>query len=342
MREGYSENVQSILAAHPFAVALRSVARSVVLVPAWRSKSDFGDNRVKDRETVRHILTVARSEPCVMAALRRICSEVAPGSLAHQPSDGQIVEAVVEAISRGVIYVVKAEETWARVAPATPDFIINYASIAARFAPTANPHDFFRFLGNNLPEPWCDAYSRMPGSGGQIVHVSDQGYIFLFDLGVERVVVAFGTSRYNPNKRDSDRMGEFLGAVADQASLNRIEAAAATPELGQQRRNAAQLGWRERFFRAYGHKFDRGHFMSHRQGGGLDINLFPQRADINQGHGEEGVAYRAMERACVDDAGKVFCFSRPIYDDRSWVPAQLEYGVAYEPRRILVKVFPNK
>jgi hypothetical protein len=81
--------------------------------------------------------------------------------------------------------------------------------------------------------------------------------------------------------------------------------------------------------------------MSHRQGGGLDINLFPQRADVNQGRSTQGKTYRAMERACVANPG-TFCFSRPIYDDQTWVPAELDYGVLYSPRTVDVRTFPNK
>jgi len=80
--------------------------------------------------------------------------------------------------------------------------------------------------------------------------------------------------------------------------------------------------------------------MSHRQGGGLDINLFPQRTDVNQGHGRLGVLYRTMERTCVAD--QVFCFSRPLYDDESWVPYRLEYGVCQHRNRWSVEVFPNR
>jgi len=81
--------------------------------------------------------------------------------------------------------------------------------------------------------------------------------------------------------------------------------------------------------------------MSHRQAGGLDINLFPQRADINQGHSALGKQYRAMERDAVTHRN-TFVFSRPLYDDKSWVPAELEYGLLYGRSHVEVKRFPNK
>jgi len=51
-----------------------------------------------------------------------------------------------------------------------------------------------------------------------------------------------------------------------------------------------------------------------------------------------------METACVakHGAAPIFCCSRPIYDDGSWVPAQLEYAVIYNPHRMNVRAFPNK
>lgn len=121
-------------------------------------------------------------------------------------------------------------------------------------------------------------------------------------------------------------MSGFLGKVTNKNDLKRIAAEAPSVETAKGRQNMAKLSWRERFFRTHSQKYDRGHFMSHRQGGGLDINLFPQRADINQGHGTLGAKYRAMEKACVAAPG-IFCFSRPIYDDKSCVPAELDYGV---------------
>jgi hypothetical protein len=170
------------------------------------------------------------------------------------------------------------------------------------------------FLFEDLPALWCDSYRRMPNGPVQIVEVIDQGYTFLFDLGASRVVAAYGNARHNPLKRDSARMAGFLG-------------------------NTAGLSWRERFFATHYDRYDRGHFMSHRQGGGLDINLFPQRADINQGRTALGQQYRAMERHCASIAG-TFCFSRPIYD-RTWVPAALDYGAMYGPH-LRAKRFPNK
>ena len=255
----------------------------------------------------------------------------------------QVIEAATAAVVAGHIYAVIADAP--DDSPENPP--ISYNRLAARYLssnPAMQEAGFFGFLYQQLPGLCCDAYAPMPGSGDQIVQLGDHGYDFLFDLGAERVVAAFGTSRYNPGARDSGRMAGFLGQVTGSAELQRLAPQAGSPQALRDRLDKAKLTWRDRFFQTYGHKYDRGHFMSHRQGGGLDINLFPQRADINQGRTPLGVEYRAMETACVAKPGvePVFCCSRPIYDDHSWVPAQLEYAVIYNPQRIHARTFPNK
>ena len=197
---------------------------------------------------------------------------------------------------------------------AKPD--IDYRAVVAGAAAGAGQAALHALLFERLPDLWCERYEAMPNDGTEIVELEDDGYRFLFDLTAERVVAAFGLSGHNPGRRDASRMAGFL------------------PKTGG-------MSYRERFLASHGHRYDRGHFMSHRQGGGLDINLFPQRADINQGRSALGSQYRAMERAAVTHRG-TFVFSRPIYDDRSWVPAELEYGLVFSRTHVDVKRFPNK
>lgn len=191
-----------------------------------------------------------------------------------------------------------------------------------------------------LPDLWCDAYARMPGRRIDIVQVSDD-YEFLFDLGCERVVAAFGISRFNPERRDSSRMAGFLGEEKSAAKLDALAKAAPNAREAKRRRHLAGLSFRERFFETHGDRYDRGHFMSHRQGGQLDINLFPQLASVNQGKSVEGKVYRAMETDCAANPD-TFCFSRPIYDDDTWVPIALEYGIFRSPTSLQHTTFPNR
>jgi hypothetical protein len=161
-------------------------------------------------------------------------------------------------------------------------------------------------LGRALPPLWCEAYETMPGSGGEIVAVEQGSYTYLFDLVAERVVVAYGLSAKAVGKRDASRMRGFLGRMSDR----------------------------------FAGRGDKGHIMSHAQGGGMDINLFPQRADINRGRSLQGRLYREMERACAANPGS-FCFSRLLYDDPSWVPHEIEYGVLHHPTQFRIERFTN-
>lgn len=211
-----------------------------------------------------------------------------------------------------------------------------YDTLAAEFQGSIDHASFASFLYDVLPDRWCDAYQHMANDDAAIVQVSDEGYDFLFDLVAERVVVAFGLSRTNPASRDRSRMQGFLGR-GSLSSQNR----AAMRKAGALRPDLSGLSWRERFLVTHGADYDRGHFISHLQGGGLDINLFPQLSHVNQGRSPEGREYRNMERWCAAHPG-TFCFSRPIYCDTTWVPHRLEYGMQTGPRELVVRVFPNK
>jgi hypothetical protein len=344
MPRPYREDVRALSKQYPFGVVLPFPDKFVVLIPAQWSKSDYHAVRLVEESIVRKALSGFRADFTAVAGMRRLLADNT--SLANSASllDGnRVVEAATAAIVAGHIYAVIAEIP---VDPADNP-AIDYNGLAARYRSTsgaASEAGFFTFLLQQLPGLCCDAYDLMAGAGGEIVQLTDHGYEFLFDLGAERVVAAFGITQYNPGRRDSDRMGDFLGQVTSKAELQRIASRAGSARAGRERVEKARLTWRDRFFQTHGHQYDRGHFMSHRQGGGLDVNLFPQRADINQGRGALGAEYRAMETACVARPGvaPVFCCSRPLYDDGSWVPAKLEYAVIYNPNRINARTFPNK
>lgn len=71
---------------------------------------------------------------------------------------------------------------------------------------------------------------------------------------------------------------------------------------------------------------DRGHFVAHTAGGGLDLNLFPQLATLNRGRSQEGRLWRQMENYAAEHPGTPL-FARPIYRDSSWRPAMIELGL---------------
>lgn len=171
------------------------------------------------------------------------------------------------------------------------------------------------YLNKTLPRIWESEY---PG-GGQLLTVTLGGkqgqngaVSTLFDLQArgsstdDRVVAVWGLSKPEPaDTRDKGRMAGFLKGAWSTAYAGR----------------------------------DRGHFFAHTMGGGTDINLFPQVASVNRG-GE----WRRMEEYAADNPG-TFCFIRPVYEDRSWTPAMLEYGIyklpPNDPLQFWGNVFPN-
>lgn len=174
----------------------------------------------------------------------------------------------------------------------------------------------------------CDDYDKMTSGESNIVSMEIEGYEYVFDLSLERVVGAFGYSYVSEQERDKKYMSDFLGRVQSKKKLE---------NLTDSQQGEAGKSFRRRFQDKYGADFDRGHFISMRQGGVYDINLFPQRSDINQGKIDE---WRDFERRCVANPG-TFCFVRPFYEDDSWVPTELEYGILVDGN-LESKMFPNR
>lgn len=159
---------------------------------------------------------------------------------------------------------------------------------------------------NDLISLWEDLYDNMTGIENQLVNFSDGHYQCIFDLDYERVVCFYGLTKPNYELRDRIRQAGFI-----------------------------------RGFSKYYNGKDRGHFLSHRQGGGMDINFFPQKKEVNRGWSPAGKVYRMIERFCSKNKD-IFCFARPIYsaDNRTWDPNSLEYGIVeYDQYRVLL--FPN-
>jgi hypothetical protein len=86
---------------------------------------------------------------------------------------------------------------------------------------------------------------------------------------------------------------------------------------------------------------DKGHFIAHAAGGGLAVNIFAQRRDINRGWTPRGRVYRCMERYCIANPG-TFCFSRAIYDDDSSRPSEIEFGILLDVDMLWVERFENR
>jgi hypothetical protein len=165
-----------------------------------------------------------------------------------------------------------------------------------------------------LEDAWLAAYSDMCDHKKNVMEFQDHGFTFLYDQASmnsaevdDRLVAAYGLSIETAEKRDASRIQGLLGGGID------------IPGKG---------------------KFDKGHVLAHSMGGGTDVNLFPQRPELNRGISEEGKKYREMEKYAADHPG-TFVFSRLIYSDKSWVPISLEYGLLMPEGRLWAERFTN-
>jgi len=109
--------------------------------------------------------------------------------------------------------------------------------------------DIVADLPGRLVPLWCDDYGATNAAAELVeVSVAEPGgppFAYLFDLTLQRNVVAWGVPGYVTHKRDASRMaGHPLGGDS---------------------------------------KYHRGHLMSHGTGGGTDINLVPQLGSLNIG-----------------------------------------------------------
>ncbi|CAN5815744.1 hypothetical protein BH11GEM1_BH11GEM1_29580 [soil metagenome] len=188
----------------------------------------------------------------------------------------------------------------------SPDPSQEYATVAATLAADLSPC-------------WLDEYYTMCTHTPNILHFEVDGFAHLFDLSSDpsastvaaqtddRLVAVFGYSQPPVAARDASRMRGFLGGG---------------------------------LMAADGDAVDKGHFIGHFLGGGTDVNLFPQRSELNRGWSDPGKVFRSMERAAAARPG-TFVFARPLYTDGTWHPTSLEYGLLTADLRLWVERFSN-
>jgi hypothetical protein len=115
------------------------------------------------------------------------------------------------------------------------------------FISTFARSDMVAEIGDVLIPIWCDDYAFTSPSA-QIVEVetgeSGASFSYLFDLTLDRNIVACGIPSASKHQRDRSRMA------------------------GHPLANSA--------------RYDRGHLMANATGGGCDINLVPQLAKVNR------------------------------------------------------------
>jgi hypothetical protein len=132
---------------------------------------------------------------------------------------------------------------------------------------------------------WCDEYVGTH-KDVDLVEINLEAAVYWFDLVYERVVIAYGVSSVPDAPRDVARIRRFPNvSIGVNKTMGEVS------------------------FEA-----DRGHFLSHTAGGELDVNLFPQRREVNRGWSSSGKLFRRMEKVAAENPG-TFHFHRALYDD---------------------------
>jgi hypothetical protein len=196
-----------------------------------------------------------------------------------------------------------------------PMHTIAYAEILAR-APAFPPAELIGFLKEELPPAWLAAYKHMCRGPTNVLAVPVSGFEYMFDYSSELVVT---------------------GEVAEnEVQEDRVVAAHGISKAPARTRDASRI----RGFPSDADRGDRGHFLAHSAGGGLEINLFHQAASLNRGWSTSGKIYRSMERYCARNPGTYF-FSRPVYHDQTARPTSVEFGILKSDRTMWIELFTN-
>lgn len=167
-----------------------------------------------------------------------------------------------------------------------------------------------KFLSEELPFVWRDAYVEMTSHSVNVVRWQYGSFEYMFDDYAS--LESRGTVPYA-----ADVEGRLIGVLG-----------CSSPKTT--RRDDYRLkGWVGATEKIFGPGWDKGHFIAHTIGGvvdGLEANVFVQRRDLNRGWSPDGKRFREMEKYCVSNPG-TFCFSRPLYTDQTAKPAFVEFGV---------------
>lgn len=201
---------------------------------------------------------------------------------------------------------------------------VDYEEILAA-SPDLGIDGLIVFLSSVLPREWAAVYRALNPHCADLSIPTVSGFDYLFDSS--SLFVARG------------------GLAADTAVADRVVAVCGRTrtlhgERDETRMKGAPLGTVELMYPPRKRRYDKGHFMGHALGGGVDINLFPQVAATNRGASEAGRRFRALERYALERPG-TFCFARPLYSGFSDHPLLLEYGVLRQDGTLWVESFCN-
>jgi hypothetical protein len=176
------------------------------------------------------------------------------------------------------------------------------------------------FLLHELPSCWQRIYEANCVHRPNLVRYEFPSFLYLFDY-YSALEIA-GEVGFNQSVQD--RVVAVIGRSTPQHS----------PRRGRRRL------WAPPPEEIAGADRDQGHFIAHAIGGGLEVNLFSQSRQLNQGRSAAGKLYRQMERYCLTHAGTL-CFARPLYTDGSSLPGWLEFGLLRDNATLWIETFEN-
>jgi hypothetical protein len=176
-------------------------------------------------------------------------------------------------------------------------------------------------LAEQLPFAWLDVYRELTPHPINVLRVTDNGFLYIYDHYSQLEA----TGKIPFDKSIEDRLVGALGFS----------------RKGTDKRNIArQRGWVGPTEKHWGKENDKGHFIAHTLGGGLEINVFVQRRDLNRGWSIEGKLYRSMEKFCLEHPGTFF-FHRAFYEDLTSRPSALEFGLLKPNGELWIERFKN-
>lgn len=169
--------------------------------------------------------------------------------------------------------------------------MVRYDDLASDVRRMPDGSTAWRAIVARLVDRWIDDYERNAGPS-DIIETDLSGFYYLFDVVEERLIAAWGVSQgRHDGERDKTRMRDHPLSA--------------------------------------GPHYHRGHAISHRQGGGTDINLVPQLGSINVG------AFRELEKQAIEKPGSLY-FTYWQYAGSWQKPTAVDQGlfVAGETPRI--------
>lgn len=194
--------------------------------------------------------------------------------------------------------------------------MMDYNQLISKHTITTS-QDLFEIFWNEICHEWSREYQAKFPHYGEITLSHYHAFAFTIDHEVSagpetpetRVIGFFGISNNDIDTKNRRRIRDYW-SMKDLSEL-------------------------------IGKPYDRGHYMAHGFGGPIDVNIFPQRRDVNRPWSPEGKRYSAMERYVRNNPG-TFVFSRPIYKDLTICPHELEYGYFEKDFKMVTEIFPNR